>query len=54
MAMQYWDDPNEVMYFEVTVPYYQYKQLRDSYIEKEAFDPILEQRAFAEIMDRDL
>lgn len=54
MAMQYWDDPNELMYFEVEVPYYQYKQLREKYIEREAFDPILEQRVFSEIMNRDL
>jgi len=42
MAMQYWDNPQEVLYFEVRVPYYIYKKLREKYIERESFDPILE------------
>lgn len=52
MPMQYWDNPDRLMYFEVTVPYYRYKKLREQFIEKEAFDPILEQRAFDSILDR--
>jgi hypothetical protein len=54
MAMQYWDNPTEILYYEVSVPYYMFKKLRESYIEKEAFDPVLEQRAFSEILGRDL
>jgi hypothetical protein len=52
MAMSYWDNPDQLMYFEVTVPAYQYAKLRETYLQKEAFDPILEQRAFSEILGR--
>jgi hypothetical protein len=50
MAMQYWDNPTEVLYFEVHVPYYKFKKLRNRFIEKESFDEILEQRAFDQIL----
>jgi hypothetical protein len=52
MAMQYWDNPNEVLYFEVSVPYYEYKKIRERFIRNEAFDSILEARAFDEILGR--
>lgn len=48
-----WDKPEEVMYFEVSVPYSYYKKLRDTYVKAEAFDPILAQRAFDEILKGD-
>lgn len=50
MAMQYWDDPEEVLYFEVEVPYYKYKKIREAFIERESFDEILQMRPIAEIM----
>jgi hypothetical protein len=53
MPMQYWDHQDRVMYFEVAVPYYRYKKLGEQFIEEEAFDPILEQRAFDSILTRD-
>lgn len=54
MAMQYWDAPEEVLYFEVAVPYSQYRKVREAFIERECFDSILEMRPIAEIMlDRD-
>jgi hypothetical protein len=54
MPMSYWDETDKIMYFEVTVPYYQYSKLRDQYIEREVFDPILQQRAFSEILGREI
>ena len=54
MAMSYWDIPEELMYFEVAVPYWQYEKLREKFIAREAFDPILQQQAFAEIMGREI
>src|SRR3954462_3961882 len=50
MAMQYWDDPEEVLYFEVAVPYYKYKKLREQFIERESFDEILQMQAVTEIV----
>lgn len=55
MAMQYWDNPTEVLYFEVEVPHYMFKKLKKKFIEDEVFDPILEQRAISKmILGRDL
>jgi hypothetical protein len=55
MAMQYWENPTEVLYFEVEVPYYMFKKLKKKFIEDEVFDPILEQRAITQgILGRDL
>jgi hypothetical protein len=42
-----------VEYFIVSIPYGNYKHLREKFIESEAFDPILQQRAFSEILGRD-
>jgi len=54
MAMQYWDDPEEVLYFEVEVPYSMFKKIREAFIERECFDEILEMRPIAEIiLDRE-
>lgn len=50
MAMQYWEDPEEVLYFEVAVPYSKYKKVREAFIERESFDEILQMRPIAEIM----
>jgi|SRR6187551_2572878 len=50
MAMQYWDNPEEVLYFEVRVPYYRYKKIREAFIERECFDEVLQMRPIAEIM----
>lgn len=52
MAMSYWDNPQQLLYFEVTVPYYQYTKLREKFIQQESFDPILEQRVFNQILGR--
>ncbi len=50
MARQYWDDPDELMYFEIEVPYHKYKKLREEFIERESFDEILQMRPIAEIV----
>jgi hypothetical protein len=54
LAMQYWKHPDRVMYFEVEIPHSMYKKLREKFIEKEVFDPVLEQRAFSQILGREL
>lgn len=38
--------------FEVSIPHYMYKNLRDKFIQAESFDPVLQQRAFNEILGR--
>jgi len=52
MAMQYWENPHELMYFEVTVPYYIYKKQRDKFVQTEVIDRVLQQRVFSEILGR--
>lgn len=44
----------KVLYFIVHIPYIDYKGLREKFIESEAFDPILQQEALTQIMDRGL
>ncbi len=54
MAMQYWDNPDELLHFEVNVPYSKYKKIREAFIQRESFDEILQMRPIAEIiLDRD-
>lgn len=52
MSMSYWDNSNQLLYFEVSVPYHQYAKLREKFIQDEAFDPILQQRPFNQILGR--
>lgn len=54
MAMSYWDNPQELMYFEVAVPFWQYQKLREKFIQREAFDPILQQQSFNQILGREI
>ena|ERR1041384_7886456 len=50
MAMQYWDNPDEVLYFEVSVPHYMFKKIKAEYIKQDAYESIIEQRAIARIL----
>ncbi len=47
-------EEQKVLYFEVEIPYSMFKPLREKLLEQEAFDPVLEQRSFAQILGRDL
>ena len=44
----------QVLYFEVSIPYIIFKKMKDEFIEKECFDPVLEQRAMAKLLGRDI
>ncbi len=52
MAMQYWDNPDELLYFEVSVPYSLFKKMREDYFKQDAINDVLEQRAIAQILHR--
>jgi hypothetical protein len=46
------NEQQAVKYFIVRIPFTDYKKLRDKFIESEAFDPILQQRSFSEVLGR--